>query len=212
MSDLSLDYDEFVAKPKFYYLNITRMLIFKSHPKNKDTQEEYTRLNDNLLNNLKSHLSKCDEFKDIEHLFLVKEIGDVNETPHIHSIIGFESKEKLIRMMKYVQTRILKAYKDDVSIVPHDEVPYYLKYMLKTWRPNWKEYKNYFIGSKKENIIFWNNYLSHHKFQTKFIDFFLSNPKAGVKNEDLQIKQLQTERILKILVKHEDDGCLFTDD
>lgn len=203
-------------KDEEYYLNVTRMLIAKYHPQNRDLVEEYNRLNSNLLNNLISHFKKCEYYNDVKRMILVKEIGDKNETPHIHSILVFEDYDKMVYFMKYIQTRILKAYKDDVSIIPKKDVKYYIYYIFKTFKPSWVIYKDYYCGNNFEVLNKWR--LMFKKLNvTQNIINHVTVFKDKVKLEDYAKQSKQIEQILTLIIKEElnnkkPDNYMFVDE
>lgn len=207
-------------KDNEYYLNVTRLLIAKYHPQNKALCEEYDRLNKNLLNNLISHYKKCEYYKDIKRMILVKEIGDKEKIPHIHSIVVFEDMNKLIGFKKYIETRILKAYKDDSSIVSKNEIKYYIYYIFKTFKPTWVEYKDYFCGNNLEVLTQWRLLFKRFDVRDEII-----NKVTVFKNKVTQIiheiRDEQTKKIINALIKDEIEndkefrlktGYMFIDD
>lgn len=207
-------------KDSEYYLNVTRLLILKFHPQNRILVDEYDRLNKNLLNNLISHFKKCEYYKDVKRLILVKEIGEDKQIPHIHSVLVFEDKEKMIYFKKYIETRILKAYKDDCSIIPKEDIKYYIYYIFKTFKPSWVEYKDYFCGSTLEVLTQWRLLFKKLKVRDQII-----NKVTVFKNKVTQLlhelRDEQTKQIINNLIRDEVEqdkdfrvktGYMFIDD
>lgn len=203
-----------LLKDNEYYLNVTRMLIAKYHPQNKDLVEEYNRLNKNLLNNLISHYKKCQDYKYVKRIMLIKEIGDKNETPHVHSIVVFEDKENLISFMKYIQTRILKAYKDDVSIIPKEDVKHYIYYIFKTFKPSWVEYKDYYCGNNEDTLLQWRLLFKKYKVRDEIIKK-VTTYKTKVTELMIKLQEEHTKKIIDALIKDEEyknPNDMFIDD
>lgn len=204
--------DEYGFQQQYYYLNVTRLLIAKTHPQNQKLNDTYRNLNNNLLNNFKSHLSKCPDFKDIKRMMLVKEIGDVDKKPHIHSILVFESKNMLISVMKYIQTRIISAYRDDVNEIPEKDVPKYVYYILKTYNKNWKIYKDYYLGNKEDELLLWRKYFKKIKVYPYIIEHITVNERYNVTVEKIVQEEAAMKQILSVLeVEEAKDECLFVD-
>lgn len=204
--------DEYGFQQQYYYLNVTRLLIAKYHPQNKTLVEKYDNLNKNLLNNFKSHLVKCKDYNDIKRMMLIKEIGDKEQKPHIHSILVFENKNSMLNVLKYIQTHIISSYRDDVSEIPENEVPRYIYYILKTYSKEWKIYKDYYLGNTEDVLIKWRKYLQKIKVYPYIIDHITVNDRYNVSIQKLTDIDKQMENIIKILVKEEPkDECLFID-
>lgn len=112
-----------------YYLNLTRILTGLS-----------LSPWDNAITNLTKHILKPSVTP--QAYYMTREIGD-NMTRHIHCILVFNTKDRLIEFSDYIRLHRLKAYIDEFTEVKESEVKYYLKYIRKNYKADWALYKDY---------------------------------------------------------------------
>lgn len=99
-----------------YYLNLVRILTTKS-------DQDITK----NINRLCAHIKRL----GVKYFYMVGEVSPQG-LRHIHAILILDTLEKRIKVFNDIKASRLKAYIDDVSVIPNDnEANYYYRYVNK---------------------------------------------------------------------------------